>query len=364
MTRLIHDKFAKDYLSELLSPLGSVNPGREVSPEVRQIDVYFTPTTAQPEYIEKLGLLGKMAITTALFEPFRNPVSVSEVLSCLSKLWEVSAEVERQSRRENHLYAERPKLWILTPTASKTLLNGFRAMPDQESWCRGIYFLGEYLRTAIVVIHQLPEIEETLWLRILGRGGVQQRAIASLTALPLDDPLRLVTLELVYQLQSGLSVNREQQLEAEDRELIMAIAPLFQEKLAAAKQEGIEQGLAQGRQEEHRSILENFLRVRLGKLDNILTALIPPLSACSTAEFTMLLLQLSAISVDDNGCQQARELLATSLLRMHFGQLEDLFPRLIPNLLALSPEELSILLSQLPQLSTEELLARLGDDGK
>ncbi|HBL14370.1 MAG TPA: flagellar assembly protein H, partial [Cyanobacteria bacterium UBA11162] len=104
MTRFIHDKFAKDYLSELLSPLGTVNPGREVSPEVRQIDVYFTPTTPIPNYREKLGLLGKMAQTTALFEPFRNPVSINEVRSCLNKLLDIIAEWERQSRRENTRY--------------------------------------------------------------------------------------------------------------------------------------------------------------------------------------------------------------------------------------------------------------------
>ncbi|HBY76114.1 MAG TPA: flagellar assembly protein H, partial [Cyanobacteria bacterium UBA11148] len=223
MTRLIHDKFAKDYLSELLSPLGVVNPGREVSSEVRQIDVYFTPTTGETSYKEKLGVLGKMTETTALFEPFRNPVSVDEVLSCLSKLLEVKAEVERLSRRENTsaIEADLPKLWILTPTASTTLLNGFGATLDQENWCRGIYWLGEYLRTAIVVIHQLPKIPETVWLRILGKGRVQSEEIASLSTMPVDDPFRLLTLELVYQLQSNLAKNQPKDLEEEDRELIM-----------------------------------------------------------------------------------------------------------------------------------------------
>ncbi|HBY77610.1 MAG TPA: flagellar assembly protein H, partial [Cyanobacteria bacterium UBA11148] len=203
MTRLIHDQFAKDYLAELLSPLGTVNPGREVSSEVRQIDVYFTPNSPSDEYSQKLGLLGKMAATTALFEPFRNPVNSADVLSCLSKLLDVNAQIQRLARRENTpiIDVELPKLWILTPTASTTLLNGFRTIIDQENWCQGIYWLADYLRTAIVVIHQLPEVEETLWLRILGRGRVQERAIASLNAMAIDEPLRMTTLELVYQLQ-------------------------------------------------------------------------------------------------------------------------------------------------------------------
>ena len=42
MTRFIHDRFAKEYLEELLSPIGTVNVGRDVTSEVREIDVYFT----------------------------------------------------------------------------------------------------------------------------------------------------------------------------------------------------------------------------------------------------------------------------------------------------------------------------------
>ncbi|MCD8485814.1 MAG: hypothetical protein LRZ84_03440 [Desertifilum sp.] len=37
MTRTPHDQFAKQYLAELLSALGEVNVGREVSPEVREV---------------------------------------------------------------------------------------------------------------------------------------------------------------------------------------------------------------------------------------------------------------------------------------------------------------------------------------
>ncbi|MEB3339611.1 MAG: hypothetical protein VKJ25_02315, partial [Okeania sp.] len=76
-----------------------------------------------------------------------------------------------------------PKLWILTPTASQNILNGFQATLDEENWCSGIYFFGEYFHTAIVVIHQLPKTPETMWLRILGRGKVQSQAIDELEGL-------------------------------------------------------------------------------------------------------------------------------------------------------------------------------------
>jgi hypothetical protein len=304
MTRFIHDRFAKEYLEELLSPLGTVNIGRDVTSEVREIDVYFTPNLIAPEYVETLGILGKMATATAIFEPFRNPVSVSEVCSCLSKLWDLRGELERQARRQNTRSdeTELPKLWILTPTASKALLDGFNAAPDTDNWMKGIYFLGEYLRTAIVVIHSLPETPQTLWLRMLGRDGVQQRAIAQLSALPLDNSMRINALELLYRLQSHLVADTEQELETEDRELIMAIAPLFREQLQAAQQ--------QGRQEEQRLILENFLRQRLGELSPEIAAFLSPAATMPVAEFTSLLLEISTLTRDELGRQRAVRLLA------------------------------------------------------
>ncbi|MEG4420013.1 flagellar assembly protein H [Microcoleus sp. LAD1_D5] len=354
MTRFIHDRFAKEYLEELLSPAGIVDIGRDVTSEVREIDVYFTPNAAVPEYIESLGLLGRLANSAALFEAFRNPVSVSEVISCLSKLWDVRGKLERQSRRENTAFneSELPKLWILTPTASESLVNGFRAQPDEPNWMPGIYFLGEYLRSAIVVIHQLPEIPETLWLRILGKGKVQQRAVTQLSALSTDNPLRINALELLYRLQSNLVADLEQEIETEDRELIMTIAPLFQEQLQAAQQ--------QGKEEQQRLILDNFLRVRFGELDSLMIAFLSPVSTIPAAEFTVILLGISMLTVDAAGRQEAVRLLAENVLAVRLNELADSLPALVTNLLALPVEELTLLLQQLPQLSADELRARLG----
>jgi len=374
MTRFIHDRFAKEYLEELLSPLGTVNIGRDVTSEVREIDVYFTPSNAIPEYSETLGLLGKMANTTAIFEPFRNPANVSEICSCLGNLLDVRGELERKFRRENTRYddGQLPKLWILMPTASKALVDGFNAIPDTENWMQGIYFFGESLRTAIVAIHQLPETPETLWLRILGKGGVQQRAISQLSALATDDPLRIIALELLYRLKSNLVTDAPQQLEPEEQELIMTIAPLFQQEIQAARQQareegreegleqGREQGLERGRQEQQRLILENFLRVRFGELSPQMTVFLSPISKLQAAEFTVLLLAISMLTVDETGREAAVKLLAESVLQMRSPELGDILPTAVTNLLALPVAELTLFVEQLPQLSAEGLRERLG----
>ena len=375
MTRFAHDQFAKDILDETLGSIGGVNPDQKVPAEVRKIDIYFTPNPEKPgysEYRSKLGLLGKMAGTTALFEPFRNPVTPDHVVSCLNKLFDVKADLTRQAKRENPLSNEVPWLWILTPTASDNLLNGFNTTTEPENWGEGIYFLGEYFRTGIVVIHRLPKTPETLWLRILGRGKVQEEALLSLAALPLDNPWRDQALELVYELKLNLDVNREQKskLDAEEDETLMrAITPLFQEHLAAAEQKGIElgkiegvqEGIARGKQEENRAILENFIQVRFGVLSPKSAVFIPPLSTLPAGDFTMLLVQLSMLSVDESGVKRATELLAETVLRMRFGQLDESLTNVIPSLLDLSVEDLELLVSQLSQLSVDELLGRFGN---
>ncbi|MBW4688499.1 MAG: hypothetical protein KME40_26265 [Komarekiella atlantica HA4396-MV6] len=280
MTRFIHDQFAKDYLEELLKPYGEVQAPSRVAGEVREIDVLFSPSAEQSLNLETLGLLGKFAATPAIFEPFRNAASKEEICDCLLKLLEVRGALQREANRNNTSVLDSiiPKLWILSPTASTTLLSGFGATQAVD-WLPGIHFMAEFLRTAIVAIHQLPHTQETLWLRILGRGAVQRKAIDELEALSSNHLFRRATLELLYNLRQNLRVN--QNSEEDDRDLIMRLEPLYQQDREQAKLEG------------ERLVVENLLQVRFGSLDNELQAIIEPLLALSPGEFTPLLIQLS-----------------------------------------------------------------------
>ena len=297
MTRFIHDQFAKDYLEELLSQFGECQTPLEIRSEIRQVDVFFAPAPQAQNSLEVLGLLGKLATTPCLFEPFRNPVTINEIRTCLLKLLEVITDFIRQANRENTRLNENnyPKLWILTPTASNTILEGFAAKNPPDNWCSGIYLLPQYLRTGLVVIHQLPKTLDTLWLRILGRGKVQQEAIDQLEALPIENQFRLNTLLLLSSLRSNLEVSSD--LETQDRELIMRLSPLLSEQLEAATQSGIQQGIQQGMEQairmERTAVIENLLKVRFNSLDDQLRGIIQPLLSLSPEEFTPLLLQLS-----------------------------------------------------------------------
>ena len=153
-----------------------------------------------------------------------------------------------------------PKLWVLTPTASQTILSGFN-VNQKEGFPPGIYFLGDNLRSAIVAIHQLPKTIETLWLRLLGRGRVQEQAIEELQQLSPSNPFQQATLKLVYNLRENLRAN--QNLEEEDRELIMRLQPLYEQDQERAKQEGREQGRKEG---EQRVIIRQLNR-RIGEIN-------------------------------------------------------------------------------------------------
>ncbi len=176
MTRFIHDQFSKDYLETLLKPYGDVTTPKSVAAEVKEIDFWFTPKPQFKDDLAQLGLLGRMAETTAIFEPFRNAADGDKILDCTTKLRKCCRELERNTKgkKTKASRSQWPHLWVLTPTAS-----------------------AETFRSAVVVLHQLPETPDTLWLRILGKGRKQQRAIDELEALPKGSSYRQAVLSLL-----------------------------------------------------------------------------------------------------------------------------------------------------------------------
>lgn len=295
MTRFIHDKFAKDYLEELLKDYGEVKASEKVSGEIKEIDVLFTPAKQQTSKLQILGLLGRLAENPAIIEPYRNPASSDEICDCILKLLEVKALLRREAKANKIKLQESeiPKLWILTPTISETRLSSFGTI-QKEDWLSGVHFLADALRTAIVAIHQLPQTQETLWLRLLGRGSVQSQAIIELQALPLDHPYQKATLELVYNLRENLRVNQE--LETDDRELIMRLEPLYQRNREQAKEEGRQEGKQEGKQEGEKNLILRLLHRRIGEIDSLLIERITGLSIEQLENLGEALLDFSSVA--------------------------------------------------------------------
>ena len=271
MTRFLWDKFSKDYLETFLASCGDVKTSLDVTAETQEIDVYFRPTS--PEIPPELGLLGRLAQTPCLLEPYRNPVTIDGIIACLSKLFTVREQLQREAHRHQQpLLAENiPRLWILTPTASQRIITAFSALNNPD-WGEGIYFLAPALTTALIVLHQLPETPETLWLRLLGRGGTRTRAIDELEALSPSHPFKSASLKLLYNLSRNLQAlpKRTQ----EERKFIMRLAPLYEQDREAA----IQQGEAIGLQKEASKLVLRLLNRRFGELPPHITETIQKLS--------------------------------------------------------------------------------------
>ena len=284
MTRIPFDQLSKQFLQEFLAPLGVVERSLEIPGEPKFVDIWFQPFSQSASSPVNLGLLGRMAATACSFEPFRNSPSRSEVRTCILKLFWMHEELQRQSERETRNLAETelPILWILASSASQALLSDFGVVA-KEDWLPGVYFLATSLKTAIVSISQLPQIEETLWLRILGKGETQQQAITEIIALPPGDPRRSRTLQMLTNWK--VTIELSETLDTDDRELFMALSQAYLEWEQATKRQGLQEG--------QRLVIENLLKVRFGALDEQLVAIIPQLIELPAEDYTPLLLQLS-----------------------------------------------------------------------
>jgi Domain of unknown function (DUF4351) len=290
MTKNSFDQFSKQFLEEFLSPLGAVETSHEVSGEAQFVDVYFIPNLEPKTTSTELGLLGRIAQTPCLIEPFRNQPSSDEIRSCLLKLYQVHGDYRRRARREKENLKEvhLPQLWILASSASEALLSGFGASIEND-WGSGIYFLSPSLKTVIVGINQLPCTQETLLLRLLGEGKTQRQAIAEVLAFDIEDPRRSSILKLLASWKISIEIT-EQVAEAE-KELLMALSKAYLEWEQQTEQRGLQQGL-----QRERSLVLRLLNRRVGTLPEELETQISALPVDELENLGDALLDFTSLS--------------------------------------------------------------------
>lgn len=138
--------------------------------------------------------------------------------------------------------------------------------------------------------------EDTLWLRVLGKGRTQTAAISEVVELSQEDDKWDRLVEIFASWRKNLELNSNVNDE-EVRELIMSLSPAYLQQCEEWKQEGIEEGRQQGRQEGQkdgqRLMVESLLAVRFGNLDEELSTIISQLMELSLAERTQVLVNLS-----------------------------------------------------------------------
>jgi hypothetical protein len=204
----------------------------------------------------------------------------------MSKLYDLHAKIYREAKRKKHPEPkddELPTLWILTPTLSDNILMSLGANLDANRG-EGVYLLPSAQKTGIIVIHRLPKTSETLWFRILGKDGVQRRAIEEVNELPKGHPYRQNTLELLGNLK--VTLESQTNIQPEDRDLIMQLSPLYLENIQAAKQEGKLEGKLEGEQQKQQEIAVKMMQ------KNISLETIAELTELSIDQLQSLRLQL------------------------------------------------------------------------
>jgi hypothetical protein len=122
------------------------------------------------------------------------------------------------------------------------------------------------------------------------KGKIQRKAIDELEALPPNHLFQKMALKLLYNLQQNLRVN--QNLEPDDQELIMRLAPLYEQDRARAVQEGRQEG----RQEGEQTLIIRQLNRRFGAINSALIESVQGLSVEQLEELGEALLDFRAIA--------------------------------------------------------------------
>ena len=236
MSNFPHDDFAKAYLVELLSTIGTATPNYPLKAETREADLWFQINPKFEAGRSQLGLLGQLLPKDSLIEVFRNPASPVEIRSCQGKLFSLEADMIRKAKQKDIVLAESdfPFLLLLMPTASADIREGFGAV---QTAIEGVYAMSKWYRTTIVVLHQLPKNKETLWLRLLGRAGNQRGAIEEFSEVSTDLPLYASIKELLADYRAMLK--SRQSTTQEEEELIMNLSAAYFKKKEEWRQEAI-----------------------------------------------------------------------------------------------------------------------------
>jgi predicted transposase YdaD len=139
-------------------------------------------------------------------------------------------------------------LWLIMPTASEAIRRG---VGFARSRIPGVYRLPKLNRVGLIVVHQLAVTEATLWLRLLGSEGNQNRAIQELVTQPpaLYASIEEVLADYRADLESIRSLTKHED------ELIMNLSVAYLKK----KEEWREEGWEAGKEE----IIMNMLRTGL-----------------------------------------------------------------------------------------------------
>jgi hypothetical protein len=239
------DRLAKQIAQEALRSSGMTLVNEEIHPETQYADLSHAPDPARSAERARLGLLGQLAADPCLIEVYSAAPGAEDFRACLAKhlaTWQERVRVHRRRSESQHTQTFVDSfLWIIAAGAPKTVLAKlkFEAAPRPE-WPEGVYYFGaDVLRVGIVVASELPRKDATtLLVRIMAAGPLLAQAVEEVAALPADAYERVIAEPALLSFQQALGQVPIQNLEAEEKEFIMAMIKSWEEGRAEARAEG------------------------------------------------------------------------------------------------------------------------------
>ena len=200
-SQTLNDEFSQGLLGSALSGFGRVYTNYEIPVEPICVDIWFSPSKNSAINYE-LGIVSKIAKTNCVIVPFEDEPTTEDIYDSFNKLFRLQNDIRRVIKLEqkhisdDELENMMPRLWIICPSVSKEILDGF-TINRNESWPEGVYFAARSFLTTVIAINELPNTPETLWLRILGEGEIQKLAVNQVISLSQEHPHRDSILELL-----------------------------------------------------------------------------------------------------------------------------------------------------------------------
>jgi hypothetical protein len=247
VVRARFDQFAKGLLDRALSTVGEVRTQVEIHGEVQAADVLFVPRPGSEAARVRLGLLGRMAETACLLEPFHATPGGDAALDCLTKQLTLRRNLVREARRGDREPPAMPRLWILSSGRPESVLSGLGCSP-LAGWPTGVWQAPLLLSTRVVALRDLPETRDTLPLRLMGSGAALQRAMAELDALPGDEWEPQVFIPLLLAFRLHVPQDRRDQPDSDEDDMGYAeqLEAIYTKWERRVEGRGMKKGLKEG----------------------------------------------------------------------------------------------------------------------
>jgi Domain of unknown function (DUF4351) len=279
------DDFSKAYTTALYQTKGTVSTNVRVkSDENLEVDLLFTSNLQSSAWAtENLGLFDDlMKVHPTIFvEHYSGYLKPSHIVRCVTRmdLYVSGEEKEAKKRGERFPGEQKPFTWILATGCSDKILQSFGAMPDGDLGA-GVYRLPDGFQLGIVVIRNLPETSETLWLRGLGKNKILTKAFANIRELPGTRRERNDIVEVCikhFRYLTEKSVAGLSQEEKDFMKTMQEIDAVYRSEMAQARLEGELMGEARGRRGEYELVLR-LLKRRVGDISTDLEEMVKALS--------------------------------------------------------------------------------------